>query len=144
MKKIVFLCCCLLAGIAGMTEDGYRLWLRYAPVDNAALLTQYRNAIQGIQVPGNSPTLSATREELLLGLESMLGKKIPVQNTTVPKGIVAGTPATSPFIASLHLGDKLKQAGEEGFVITTHSGRIVIAGNTEIGVLYGAFHFLSL
>jgi alpha-glucuronidase len=143
MKKIILLGFCFLATVFTRAEDGYRLWLRYVQVDNTTLLSQYRNAITGIQVPGSSPTLSAIREELITGLEGLLGKKITVQNNAADKTLLAGTAATLP--ADLLPSDKLKQAGKEGFVISTLSNnRIVIAGNTEAGALYGVFHFLRL
>lgn len=143
MKKIILLGFCFLVTVLTRAEDGYRLWLRYVRVDNTTLLSQYRNAITGIQVPGNSPTLSVIREELITGLEGLLGKKITVQNNAAGKTLLAGTAATLP--ADLLPSDKLKQAGKEGFVISTHSNnRIVIAGNTEAGTLYGVFHFLRL
>src|SRR5687767_750363 len=119
MKKIILLGFCFLATVFTRAEDGYRLWLRYVQVDNTTLLSQYRNAITGIQVPGNSPTLSVIREELITGLEGLLGKKITVQNNAAGKILLAGTAATLP--ADLLPSDKLKQAGKEGFVISTLS-----------------------
>jgi alpha-glucuronidase len=142
MKKTLIFFVCLLTAAAAFSEDGYRLWLRYAPVENATLLAQYRNMIEGIHVPGNSPTLSVVREELASALGSMLGKKISIYNSVSPRAVIAGTPATSPVIAGLH--EKLKQAGKEGFLITMANGRIIIAANSDAGVLYGAFHFLRL
>jgi alpha-glucuronidase len=59
----------------------------------------------------------------------------------------AGHPAGSPAVAALNL--PLKGAGDEGYLIRTFpdaSGgkTTVIAANSDIGVLYGVFHYLRL
>ncbi|MDR0670749.1 MAG: hypothetical protein LBF64_00355, partial [Oscillospiraceae bacterium] len=56
------------------------------------------------------------------------------------------TPDTSDIIAGLDLGAGLAEVGDEGYVIrsVTIDGRAatVVAGNTEIGALYGTYAFL--
>lgn len=115
-------------------EDGYALWLRYKPVSNSNLLASYRQTITALQVVGHSPTLEMVRKELRNGLNSMLQTTVPVAG---PPGLIAAT-----------LKEHSSQLGTEGFIIrsTTVNGRkcIVINANTDIGVLYGAFHFLRL
>lgn len=146
MKKTGLLFCCFLLIWSVRGEDGYQLWLRYKPVVNTRLLQQYKDRISGIQLNGTSSTLVAAKEELAKGLEGLLRQKIPFQHTSL--SLIAGTPASSPAIAALALQPKLQQAGKEGFIIITTSGNlknvIAIAANTDIGVLYGVFHFLRL
>ncbi|MFD3002345.1 alpha-glucuronidase family glycosyl hydrolase [Pontibacter toksunensis] len=130
-------------------EDGYRLWLRYDQLNDAARLKDYRKAISGILVDGDSPTLLAAEKELKMGLDGLLGKAVPLTEKLTRKGaIVAGTPESSPLIRSLNINDKLQEVGEEGYLIlsTTINGKKVtaIAANTAVGVLYGSFHFLRL
>ncbi len=130
-------------------EDGHELWLRYDPVADPTLLEHYRASLSGILVEGNSPTLAAARDELRVGLRGLLAQEVRLVPEAGQDGVlVAGTPATSAFIASSGLSSDLKTAGEEGFVIrSTNSGgkrRITIGANSDIGVLYGAFHFLRL
>ena len=59
-----------------------------------------------------------------------------------------GTPASSAPITRLHWTDSLTSLGKEGFLIRhyTLDGQhgIAIVANTDIGVLYGIFHFLRL
>jgi len=146
MKKTGLIFCCFLLICSVRGEDGYQLWLRYKPVQNVQLLQHYKDRITGIQLDGISSTLLAAKEELAKGLEGLLGQKTPFQHTSA--SVIAGTPASSPAIAALALKPQLQQAGEEGFIIiTTTSNRknvIAIAANTDIGVLYGVFHFLRL
>ena len=62
--------------------------------------------------------------------------------------VVVGLPQTSPLIRNLKWEAKLKKLGPEGFRIRTISDAnrvvVVIASTTDIGTLYGAFHFLRL
>src|SRR5690348_9674935 len=124
-------------------EDGYKLWLRYAPLGDAA--KNYRKIVRQIQVEGDSPTARVIREELRLATSAMLGATIPADEKNPAAGtILVGTPDTSKFIRQLDL----VMVENGGFVIK--SIRIggqpitMIASNSEIGALYGAFHFLRL
>lgn len=128
-------------------EDGYQLWLRYAPVTHEPRLTEYRTVLTQVVLAASSPTLLAAREELILALESLLGIPIPLTEQVVQDGtLVAGTPLSSRVIAESDLQGELGQVGDEGFVIVRFSWHgkdcITIAANTDIGVLYGVFHFL--
>jgi alpha-glucuronidase len=140
----------LLAAAAPLrAEDGYDLWLRYARVQDAARLAEYRATLAHAAVPGASPTLRAARDELRRGLAGLLGRDVPVGAAPgAGPGVVAGTPASSPLVASLALGDALRRAGDEGYVLraTAVGGRptLVVAANTDVGVLHGVFHLLRL
>jgi alpha-glucuronidase len=60
--------------------------------------------------------------------------------------IVLGTPTSSTVVSGLSLGSRLTAVGNEGYLVeaATVSGRpaIVVAGNSDVGVLRGAFAFL--
>ncbi|HWV64914.1 alpha-glucuronidase family glycosyl hydrolase, partial [Chitinophaga sp.] len=149
MKKTTLLILCLYCFLITKGENGYELWLRYKPVSNKAQLASYRENITGIITDGSSATMKIVREELYAGLSGLLQTKIDT-NTSVPRNgaIIAGTPHTSLLIRNARLTTELKSAGEEGFVIISKiiNGKqcTLISGNTEQGVLYGAFHFLRL
>jgi alpha-glucuronidase len=128
-------------------EDGYKLWLRYAPP--GAIAAQYRQTIRQIVVQGTSPTAAIVRKELSDALASMLGAAAPSSATvSVANAIVVGTPDSSPAIRSLGWTNELNAAGPDGFVIrrSAVNGRrvIAIASAGELGALYGTFHFLRL
>jgi alpha-glucuronidase len=130
-------------------ETGYRLWLRYDQVSDNQMLEYYRISVTGFIIEGESPILASVRNEMNMGLAGLLGQNIPSLKAVKGNGIViAGTPSNSPLIASLKLKDKLAKLGNEGFIIITSVYKkkkiIVIAANTDIGVLYGTFHFLGL
>jgi len=130
-------------------EDGYRLWLRYELVKDQALLDNYREVFAEMIVPGNTATGIVAKRELKKGLGGLLGMDVPVVKTLSAKNsLVAGTPDNSSFIASLDLGDELKELGNEGYLLLTVQDKgkktIVIAANADMGVLYGSFHLLRL
>ena len=126
-------------------EDGYDLWLRYQALA-AAQVSAYRAQATEIVLDAGTPSLAAARTELLRGLTGLLGAPPAVRDRATTDGaIVAGTPASSPAIARLNLD--LGNLGPEGFLIRSlrvdgHAAT-VIAANTDIGVLYGAFRLLQ-
>jgi alpha-glucuronidase len=145
---LTFLIIALNSWNAVKAEDGYRLWLRYDLVSDPIKIAQYRDCVRNYLVAGNSPILSAAREELHLGLSGLLGSGIPETHTIDHDGVLVAGKPTDALLANLNLADKLKDAGREGYVIfsTTLNKRksIVIAANDDSGVLYGVFHFLKL
>jgi len=134
---------------APAAEDGYDLWLRYRLVGDTARLAEYRATITQLVVPSDAPTIQAARAELVAGLRGVLGRDIPVAGDVTRDGaLIVGTPAGSRLVAGLPLGDALRDAGPEGFVIRAMAVRgrraTVVAANRDVGVLYGAFHLLRL
>src|SRR5690606_32846689 len=125
-------------------EDGYALWLRYLPVQQVAPL---RAVSAAVAAPAATPTQVVARDELRRGLEGLSGRR-PAAVDGVPRDgvVVLGTPASSPLVAALDLD--LAGIGEEGYLVRSVriGGRAatVIAANSDIGVLYGVFHFLRL
>ena len=131
-------------------EDGYQLWLRYQPIQNKTRLLSYQSNIRQVICYGSSATIIKAREELMKGLDEMLGisSKFSKAEINISGTLIIGTTATTaPGLIKLSDVD-LKKAGAEGFVISTKqlNGKKItlITANTDIGVLYGVFHFLRL
>lgn len=127
-------------------EDGYRLWLRYDALPKAKI-DVYRPHISSLIVQGDSATTKAIREELITGCNGLLDASIPTASYVEKDGaLIVGTPASSPLIAGLKLN--LTRLGAEGFLIRStkikNRSVTVIASQTEVGALYGAFYFLRL
>jgi alpha-glucuronidase len=138
----------LLSSLFLHAENGYELWLRYQPVSDIALLASYKQKITGIQLNGNSPTLQVIKEELSQAFPGLLKSSVPFVTSINNGTLLIGTVSASPQIKNLGLDEKLKKAGDEGYLIIskTINGRscIVITGNTDKAVLYGVFGFLRL
>ncbi len=128
-------------------EDGYDLWLRYNAVDSGAQRA-YRSAVSELVTEGaTSQTLQVAQSELTRGLSGLLDRELRVSDRVSRGGaLVFGTPASSPSIAGLNLD--LSALGPEGYLIRSvrigSRNATVIAANTDVGVLYGAFAYLRL
>ena len=123
-------------------EDGYDLWLRYAPVQDEKLLKEYKNQIRGISVFGKSETAQVTREELSRGLSKLLNEVVHEQSKM--PNVFALTASNAAFLKLNKIEKDLQTIGNEGFIIVSDKKNIIITANTEGGVLYGVFHFLRL
>ena len=137
---LVLFCGCVKA------DTGYRLWLRYHQLPSRVAET-YRARVKSVAVHGQSATFGVIRAELSQGCAALLGT--PITDTdSDDASVVVGIPQTSTLIRKLGWEADLKRLGPEGFRIrTVRDGRrdvIVIASTTDIGTLYGAFHFLRL
>ncbi|PBS13299.1 alpha-glucuronidase [Lysobacteraceae bacterium NML93-0792] len=134
----------LAAAVTAQAEDGYDLWLRYAP---ASADTATTARIRQLVSPAATPVQMAAQRELLRGLAGVSGTA-PAQADRVNRAgaLLVGTPASSPQIAALGLD--LEGLGEEGYRIRSvdiggHAATVV-AANNDVGALYGSFHLLRL
>ncbi|GAA0554568.1 alpha-glucuronidase [Rhizomicrobium palustre] len=141
MKRAI-LAAVALAAVAGAAkaEDGYDLWLRYRPLEKAVIARDVPYA-SAIMAQGASPTILAAREELQRGLSGLLGKRVPLATALKSGTILIGTPKD---LAIAKLALPLEKAGAEGYVIKTVGRTTVIAGNSDVGALHGAFAYLRL
>jgi alpha-glucuronidase len=128
-------------------ETGADLWLRYKAVNLPSRLAEYRAALKRIVRAGTSATLQAAQAELVQGISGLTGTTVPVEDQATGDGaVILGTPASSTIVAGLSLGARLTAVGSEGYLIETAmvggSPAIVVAGNSDVGVLHGAFALL--
>ena len=128
-------------------ETGANLWLRYPEVNLPSRLTEYRTAITEIVKAGNSATLQAAQAELVKGLGGLLGREVPVSDEPAGAGaVVLGTPTSSTIIGALPLATRLPSVGAEGYLVEAAevggNRAIVVAANSDVGVLRGAFALL--
>jgi alpha-glucuronidase len=126
-------------------------------VDNADRNPVYRHTANLSMEAGSNQSLvqtslQAARAELVRGLGGLLGQAVPVQSgasDSIPDGaVVVGTRDTSDTVEQSIPAADLASVGPEGYVVRSVSGPTgtftVIAGNTEVGALYGTFAFLRL
>ena len=127
------------------SDDGYRLWLRYETVADAPLRAAYLKAIGPVDHGAQpaSPSLAAAAAELRAGLDGLLG---PAYQKSKAAPLLLGTPASHPAIAALGLDQELAPLGPEGYLLKSVTTRgktqVVVAANTDLGALYGAFALL--
>src|SRR6202046_5526313 len=142
MRRAAWLCLLICAGSAH-AEDGYDLWLRYRPVE-APWAARYRSfATEVVADPG----AQFAAQELLRGMAGLLsGTPSEARRVTRDGAIALRTPGARAN-PGVHPAD-LKGLGNEGYLIRSievngHRATL-IAANSNIGVLYGAFGFLRL
>ncbi|WP_407428463.1 alpha-glucuronidase family glycosyl hydrolase [Arcticibacter sp.] len=147
LNRILLILLILSANIS-RAEQGYNLWLRYEKIKNPQVCSQYKNVLKNIVFPGDSKTFDAARLEVRTAMEGLLDLKLPESEKVGLGTLLIGTPKSSDAIASLGLSSKLEALGNEGYLIrnvkVNNQTVRLIAANTEIGVLYGVFHFLRL
>jgi alpha-glucuronidase len=92
-----------------------------------------------------SSTLNIANEELKSGLSILFGKEIKPLTKTMEGCLLVGT-AKNPNVAKYISSEELISLGKEGFIIRTVKSQklTVIAGNTDMGVLYGVYNYLRM
>lgn len=147
MKKSILAFTLILLSFFLSAENGYDCWLRYTRINEGALLQSYRQSIRALQFKGDSETMQVAKKEILQALKGVLASTIPVRGNLVNGTVLVGSAPAIPGLPK-QIQPDLDKAGPEGFVISTMTiaGKkcTVITGNTEIGTLYGVFHFLRL
>lgn len=146
--RIIYLLFLLCSTSLLQAENGYELWLRYRPVAKGTSHTSYCMKNQKIMFPGETESLIAARKELQAGLSGLLD--IPYTETKVLENnmLVVGTPQSVPLFKQQTFHTEIDGLADEGYLIRscTIEGKkvTVIAARTDVGVLYGVFHYLRL
>ncbi|WP_239616390.1 alpha-glucuronidase family glycosyl hydrolase [Cohnella mopanensis] len=132
-----------------LTRDSYEAWLRYAPLhpDQAKEYAPWCETVV-VASSGHAQLVATACEELTNGIGSMFGRKPQeVRNTDRERFLLIGTLDSADLQGILDEAE-MEALGEEGYVLRTveqpQRRFIAIAGRTDKGALYGAFHFLRL
>ncbi len=132
MKLLFVLLFLVFQAAAARAEDGYRLWLRYDLISNAAQRASYAGKLNFIANEYEYPGTAAAEEEVVRALKGLLGKEVKRVKKAEQgkKGIV------------FRLNAQEEGISEEGFKLNDQGGNILITGKTAAGVLYGSFELL--
>lgn len=123
-------------------KPGYDAWLR----DERIAEEERRAALAArgaISAAGDALTATA-EDELEAGLAALTGQRPERAGEEEGAGFVLGTFAAHPLASRAFSAAEQAAVGEEGYRIRESEGRIVVAGATGKGVLYGTFHLLRL
>src|SRR5690242_8935269 len=77
----------LVASVAARAEDGYRLWLRYDPIESP-LRQHYAAHATELVVHAHGPTASAAEAELERGLSGLLASPVPLRSEVDRDGAI--------------------------------------------------------
>lgn len=124
-------------------------WLRYDLITEAELFQEYRQACKRIALIGDcSPILDSARRELRMALRGMLAlEAVVTDHPEEESSLLIGRLESFPLIDRVI--DRRDQAriGRDGFLLKTiedGSTYIVLAAQSDRGLLYGVFYFLRL
>jgi alpha-glucuronidase len=147
MKRLFLILIVSLIFFSSHAEDGYRLWLRYDKINNPVKLESYQKLITDFIIDGESPTLLLARKELEAGLKGLLEQDITHASNKETASLML-TKFSSPRIKQLKLNINPDHISAEGFSIVTttvnKNKSIMIVAHSDVGLLYGTFHFLKL
>lgn len=115
-------------------DDGYRLWLKYEPVEDPGRKAHYLKYSSFIIDAVQSEITGSAAKELQMALNRLVGKSVPVV------GKLAGR--RGGIVFTVEPDSTLMPLQQEGYQIREASGNIVIRSATERGILYGAFALL--
>jgi len=124
-------------------NNGYQLWLNYEALPASQQL-QYRAELGNVFLPGDSPTRQVIRRELELGLGGMLSYEVPFAEKKTADSRLLIALVTAPMIQALAGASERAAIGSEGYLISRKGEQLFITAQTEVGLLYGTFHFLQL
>ncbi|MGC8704784.1 MAG: alpha-glucuronidase family glycosyl hydrolase, partial [Athalassotoga sp.] len=123
-------------------ENGYKCWLRYKNVEDQSVLSSYKSFCRNITVTKTSDIINYALDELIDGISSMCSIIPTVTDEFVEEaGLVIGTGSKIIDIVGKEAFESLD---EEGYMIKTFKSKIAIAGKSDLGILYGVFHFLRI
>ena len=125
-------------------DNGYELWLRYHKINDTVLVKKYCALIPSYHVDFISATGNIIQQEISRGLSGLLGFS-PKQ--TGAEAALVVTTIKSDLARTIGSSAAETPSGD-GYTIKTlvykKQHQIVIVGASEVGALYGVFHFLKL
>jgi alpha-glucuronidase len=134
----------LASAPAARAQSEEAAWLRYARLQ-PSIAARYKSLPKEVIVLGDSLVLLSAQNELLRGVDGMLGKKLRVVHRPEPRHayIILGT--TMPMQTLLGGFTRAPNLGDDGFWIMRKSreyNSIIITGPSDRGVLYGTLALL--
>lgn len=144
MKKLLLLMM-IFSSFIVMGNNGYKLWLDYAKVENETLRQSYAKQIMSIVYQTESPVIQKAIKELQMAVKLLVSENITTAHTTSEStNTVVLAFGRDRAISNLKVARELAELGKDGYMIRTIAGKTYILGNTDKGVLYGVFNLIRL
>jgi alpha-glucuronidase len=124
-----------------MMHDGSGLWFTNYKLSPFAEI----ECPTSICIQETGTTLKIIENELIESLNKLFGKEVPALKKAKPGSIIIITSKHKSISEYLNPAD-LQVLGNDGFIIRSNKQKnlTIIAANTEIGELYGTYHYLRL
>ena len=126
-------------------EDGHAAWLRYGRLPAAATVRLQRIVPNTVVTLGDAAPLQRARDEIVRGVEGMLGRKLPTATGVTSGGAIVLATEARLRAAGPGLAVEVQLSGDGYALKSVRSGsarHTVIVGATDRAVLYGAFAYL--
>lgn len=147
LKKLTLLLFIISFSLPGLSNNGYKLWLQYHPIEKSQLKDSYLKNLSGYTVVGTSPSLEVAVKEIQTAYDGFFGQSLKEVKNIGNNTLLLGAKADLPREITSALQKEFDQINSEGFIIKrmSHKGQTitVITGNSAVGVLYGTFRFLN-
>ena len=144
LRVAVVFAAVVLGGALVHAETGYDAWLRYPPLDSAAMAS-YARLPAIVFAPGKSPAIDSAKQELVRGVRGMLGRTLR-QESSLPEedAIVLIAYDALPGVAADIAIPAQSVEGSYLLKAVTRRGHrlLLVAGADDRGVLYGTFALL--
>jgi alpha-glucuronidase len=125
-------------------DKGYKLWLQYAPIADAAQRDAYLGFFNQISVIGNSATHEAIRKEIRLAFSGFFpNDAVPEIGDLDSGNIWIGRSDVLPASVKEGLGSRLTHLSGDGYMLSVYKGRVIVSSKTDVGLLYGTFALLK-
>ncbi len=125
-------------------NEGYKLWLQYAPIEDSKERESYWAFFSQIKVPGNSATDAVIRKELqIAGRGFFPGEDFSSVGASTDPKIWIGKAASLPSSAADAMANKLASLTKDGYALFVRDGRVYVTSQTDTGLLYGTFGLLK-
>lgn len=150
IPKFLFLIGLLLLNFQSLAESGYKLWLRYAPIENEDQISLAKEIFAKVVLPdeSQSKTFAVIKDELIIACRGFLGDAPDfIKDFGSDVSLVVGTPSDFVQFQSHLIHQELESLGEEGYYIEylgNNKRTLAIIANKPVGALYGTFHLLRL
>ena len=141
---------CLSWPIALTAETGYDAWLRYAPLEGAALAQARQSIPAVVALLDDSPVGHSAQAEIVRGIRGMLGRtmraegSLPTENAIVVGTLEEIRRAAPGWRLEIPVGAASLPANSYRLRTVTANGRVytVVAAPDARGLLYGSFALL--
>jgi hypothetical protein len=132
----------LLSAAAGPADAGAAKAAE-APAGAIVLADAGKSPYRIVVAEGASPSTRYAAEELARFVEQMSGAKLPIVSDRQPAAEAEILLGQNSRLKELGVDIDMKLLGQEGYVIRTVGGRLVIAGGEPRGTLYGVYGLLE-
>ncbi|SFL52503.1 alpha-glucuronidase [Gracilibacillus orientalis] len=125
-----------------MNSKKYNMWLQYQPITDSKTKEQYQHLFDHVCVLSEGLQVQAAKDEVHTAVPQMLDMDLTITEDINNSKIVIGNKSDLAQLLDDNQQSKLADISDEGFLIVSNEKQLIIAGNSDVAVLYGVHHLL--